>query len=188
MYGAPCAPGASKHYCFDEHDELHFALARGRGWRGSVCRTVTHRPDCRGADEKMRLNGSVMLRTTRDAAWPSGGSPNRPESQFQLLFPTSGAAGFRLHLSIFRNASPLRRLAPSVTDWLTPAALSFTRLMIRSKAPLTNSPMSPDAPAASRSVEPDRRRTRLSSSLTSSSIADLHRWSFCTPETSDFCC
>ena len=40
--------GVSKHHCFDEHDELHFALARGRRWRGSACRTVTHRPDCQG--------------------------------------------------------------------------------------------------------------------------------------------
>ena len=63
--------GVSKHHCLDEHDELHFPLARERRWHGSAGRTVTHRPDCRsankaqdgvhGADEKMRLNSSVVL-------------------------------------------------------------------------------------------------------------------------------
>ena len=120
MYGALCAPGVSKHHCFDEHDELHFALARERRWHGSACRTVTHRPDCRGADEKMRLNSSVVLLDHQRS-----GDGLAADRQTAIESQVRDVSNMERRFANCQKASPLRRLASSVTDWLTPAALSF---------------------------------------------------------------
>jgi hypothetical protein len=99
----------------------------------------------------------------------NGGSPCRPETRFQPLFPTAGAAGFRL----------IRQFSECVAT----EALSFVRdrLAYASRALLYAAhnaiqgvideltDVIGDAP--SRFAVPDRRRSRFSRSLTSSSIA-----------------